>query len=259
MKLDGKAALVTGAGRGIGKGIAASLAQEGAKVLIADIDQGLAEATAAELRETGQEAAALRCDVTKADEVDAMVEAAYQRFGQLDIAVNNAGVVGAMPLAEMSEAEWDRIFAVNVKGVFLCCRAQAPRMAETGGGAIINLASIAGKAGVPLLSHYCASKFAVIGFTNSIAKEFAQEGVRINAICPGIIATAMWHGETGLSTLLKGEDETAEEVWQRKISTLLPQGEEQTPEDIGALAVFLATQPHIIGQSINVDGGFATY
>ncbi len=259
MTLDGKVALVTGGGRGIGKGIAGSLAREGAKILVADIDGKNAEAAAAELSEAGHEASAIQTNVTKADEVEAMVEAAYQRFGGLDVAVNNAGVVGAVPLAEMSEAEWDRIHSVNVKGVFLCCRAQAPRMAKKGGGAIINLASIAGKVGVPMLSHYCASKFAVIGFTNSIAKEFAQSGVRVNAICPGIVATAMWHGETGLSTLLKGEDETPDDVWESRVSTMLPQGVEQTPEDMGALAVFLATQPHITGQSINVDGGFATY
>lgn len=259
MKLDGKVALVTGAGRGIGRGIAECLASEGAAVVVADIDGESAEATAQALRDVGHRACAVMADVSKADQVAAMVEAATRQFGSLDIAVNNAGVVSAKELEELSEEEWDRVMTINVKSVFLCCKAQAPLMAAKGGGAIINLASVAGKIGFPGLSHYCASKFAVVGLTNALAKEFARKGVTINAICPGLVGTDMWMGAEGLASVWRNEGESVEQAWERFVETLLPQGVPQTPEDMGRMVVFLATAPHIVGQSINVDGGYATY
>jgi len=257
MKLTDKSALVTGAGRGIGKGIATCLAEAGAKVLIADIDAESAKETAAEIEAKGQRALALQTDVTDALQVAAMVRTAVEEFGGLDIAVNNAGIVGSKELADIAEAEWDRMLAVNLKSVFLCCKEEAPLMAKNGGGAIVNLASVAGKIGFPGLSHYCASKYAVVGFTNAIAKEYAQQGVRINAICPGLVGTDMWLGDQGLAALWKEEGETVEAAWQRNVASLLPQGVPQTPQDMGETVVFLATAPHIVGQAINIDGGYA--
>ncbi len=259
MRLEDKVALVTGGGRGIGKGIAECLAREGAAVVVADIDGASAESTAQALRKAGGRAVGVEADVTRADQVDAMVRTATQELGGLDIAVNNAGVVGAKELEDLSESEWDRVMTINVKGVFLCCKAQAPLMAAKGGGTIVNLASVAGKIGFPGLSHYCASKFAVVGFTNSLAKEFARKGVTINAICPGLVGTDMWMGAEGLASVWRNEGESVEQAWERFVETLLPQGVPQTPEDIGEMVVFLATAPHVVGQSINVDGGYATH
>lgn len=255
MRLEGKVALVTGAGRGIGEGVARHLAAAGACVLVADIDSNAAAAVSASLNKDGRTALAATADVTSAKQIEAMVQKAIQEFGRLDIAVNNAGIVGANSLQDISEAEWDRLFEVNVKSVFLCCRAQAQLMEKNGGGAIINMASVAGKMGVPGMCHYAASKFAVIGFTQSIAKEYARRRVRINAICPGIVGTKMWKGSEGLATLWKGENETVEEAWNRHVDTLLPQGEPQTPEDIAEAVIYLALAPHVIGQALNVDGG----
>ncbi|GAB5469303.1 MAG: SDR family NAD(P)-dependent oxidoreductase [Rhodospirillales bacterium] len=259
MRLKGKTALVTGAGRGIGEGIAACLAREGANVLVADIDGESAETSAQALRSEGHSAVGIATDVTDASQVQAMLRKAVDHFGGLDIAVNNAGIVDAKELPDITEEDWDRLMAVNIKSVFLCCQAEAPWMAENGGGAIVNLASVAGKVGFPGLSHYCASKFAVVGFTNSIAKEYARQNVRINALCPGLVGTDMWMGSKGLASAWRTEGETVEQAWERHVDTLLPQGVPQTAEDMGDLVVFLATAPHIVGQSINVDGGYATY
>jgi meso-butanediol dehydrogenase / (S,S)-butanediol dehydrogenase / diacetyl reductase len=259
MKLEGKVALVTGAGRGIGQGIAGCLAREGASVVVADVNGESAQATAKALADAGHKAVAVTADVTKSDQVRAMVQKAVDHFGKLDIAVNNAGIVGAKELAVLPEEEWDRVMEVNVKSVFLCCKAQAPLMAENGGGTIVNVASVAGKIGFPGLSHYCASKYAVVGFTNAIAKEYARRKVTINAICPGLVGTDMWKGTAGLANLWKTEGETVEEAWNRLVTTLVPQGEAQTAEDMGETVVFLATAPHIVGQSINIDGGYASH
>ena len=258
MQLKGRSAIVTGAARGIGKGIAECLLREGAKVAIADINGSAAAATAKEYADIG-ETIAITADVTKSDQVRRMMDEAADAFDYVDIAVNNAGIVSVKPLEDISEVDFDRVMEVNVKSVFLCCQIQAPMMVQGGGGAIINIASTAGKIGFQSLSHYCASKFAVVGFTNSIAKEYARLNVRINAICPGLVGTDMWMGEHGLANVLKEDGETIEESWQRNVRELLPQGVPQTPEDMGRLAVFLSVAPHIIGQSINVCGGYAAH
>lgn len=258
MKLRGKVALVTGAGQGIGKGIAECMAREGARIVIADINSDTALATAAEMKRDGHEVIAVTADVTKSDQVRAMVDAAYDRYGTLDIAVNNAGIVRAKELVDTPDDEWDLVMEVNAKSVFLCCKEQAPRMARSGGGAIINIASTAGIVGFAGLSNYCASKYALVGFTSSIAKEYARQNVRINSICPGIVETDMWKGAGGLANLWKMENETMEQAWDRFVGSLLPQGVAQTARDMGELAVFLATAPHLIGQAIAVDGGYTS-
>lgn len=145
--------------------------------------------------------------------------------------------------------------AVNAKGVFLCTQAAVRVMRPRRWGRIINVASIAGKIGFPDLSHYTASKFAVIGFTNAVAKEVALDGITVNALCPGIVGTGMWRGEDGLAGRWREEGESEEASWARHQKTLLPQGVAQTPEDMGQLAVYLACAEHVTGQAIAVDGG----
>jgi meso-butanediol dehydrogenase/(S,S)-butanediol dehydrogenase/diacetyl reductase len=255
--LAGKIALVVGGGRGIGAGIATSLAQAGADVIVADYSMELAGGTAGEIEKLGRRSAVLTVDVRSPESVSAMVDQVEQQFGRLDIAVNNAGIVSIGSVGELAVEQWDDLMAINLRGVFLCCKAELALMRKGGSGRIINTSSIAGKVGFPDLSHYTASKFGVIGFTNAFAKEVAREGITVNALCPGIVGTGMWRGDTGLSGRWAQPGETEEQSWERHQSALLPQGEAQTPEDMGQLAVFLASAPHVTGQAIAVDGGFS--
>lgn len=257
MNLEGKVALVTGAGRGIGEGIAAALAEAGASVAVADVNFDTAKKTSEVINKIGRPSLALKVDVTDIGSVTKMFENVVESFGKIDISVNNAGVVSLYPVGQLPPSEWDKIMSVNAKGVFLCTQAAINAMRRGGSGRIINISSIAGKVGFPDLSHYSASKFAVIGFTNAVAKEVATEGITVNALCPGIVGTGMWRGETGLSARWAQEDETEEESWERHQKTFLPQGVAQTPEDMGQLAVYLASAPHVTGQAIAVDGGFS--
>jgi meso-butanediol dehydrogenase/(S,S)-butanediol dehydrogenase/diacetyl reductase len=268
MSLAGKVALVTGGGRGIGRGIALALAQAGAHVAIGEVDTvasasqqyrdaalsgvAAAEQVAGEVRGLGRQALVIPADVTQAAQVTAMIDATVRTLGGLDVLVCNAGVVHISPVERLSEEAFDLTMAVNVKGVFLACRAAIPVLKGRPGANIINVASVAGKNGAAGMAHYCASKFAVVGFTNSLAKELARSGVRANAICPGILRTQMWEY---LTDEFRGRDEDREAAWQRYVQTLIPLGRPQTPEDIGQLAVYLATAPNVTGQAINVDGG----
>jgi meso-butanediol dehydrogenase/(S,S)-butanediol dehydrogenase/diacetyl reductase len=255
--LDGKIALIVGGGRGIGAGIAMSLAKAGADVLIADFDADLAGGTAAEIERLGRRSAAITVDVRDPASVQAMIATVERDFGKLDIAVNNAGIVSLGSVAELTVQQWDDLMTINLRGVFLCCQAELALMRKGGSGRIINTSSIAGKIGFPDLAHYTASKFGVIGFTNAFAKEVAREGITVNALCPGIVGTGMWRGDTGLSGRWAQDGESEEQSWERHQSALLPQGEAQTPEDMGQLAVFLASAPHVTGQAMAVDGGFS--
>jgi meso-butanediol dehydrogenase/(S,S)-butanediol dehydrogenase/diacetyl reductase len=248
MKLDGKVALVTGGGQGLGEGIAKNIA-------VADINKENAEKVAKDIEAMGRKAIAVEVDVTDWEQVQNMVKETVEELGGLDIAVNNAGVISIKPVEELTEADWDHVLNVNTKGVFLCAKAEIPYLKKQEWGRIINTASIAGKMGFPDLAHYSASKFAVVGFTNALAKELAKTKITVNAICPGIIGTQMWYGDKGLAAKWKGEDETMEQSWQRNQEALIPQGVAQTPEDMGDLAVYFATAPHVTGQAVAVDGG----
>ena len=267
-QLNGKVALVTGGARGIGRGIALGLANAGADVAVADIETmtstaqqygttavgGFTQAqkTAEEIIALGRRSLAIQADVTRKNETLRMVEETTGALGGLDIMVCNAGVVNMAKVEDLTEDAWDLTFAVNTKGVFLSCQAAIPALRNRGGGLIINIASIAGKSGFGGLAHYCASKFAVVGFTNSLAKELAQANIRVNAICPGILRTQMWEY---LAESLKQPDESKEDSWQRWVKNVIPQGRPQTPDDIGQLAVYLALAENVTGQAINVDGG----
>lgn len=251
--LKGQIAVVTGAARGIGRGIALQLARAGADLLLADLlDEPLAK-TANDVRELGRRAALAKVDVTQSAQVNAMIAQAVGDLGGLDILVNCAGVISIHPVSELTEKDWDFVMGVNAKGTFLGCKAALPHMRKKQRGRIINVASIAGKEGFPNLAHYSASKFAVVGFTNALAKEVAREGITVNAICPGIVRTYMWDL---LSDEWKNAGESIEESWQRHQLTLIPQGRAQTPEDMGRLALFFATMDNVTGQAVNVDGGF---
>ena len=267
-QLNGKVALVTGGARGIGRGIAVALAEAGADVAIADVEQisstaqqygsavvggfTAAQATVAEIAALGRRSIAIQVDVSKKDDALRMVEKTFRQLGDLNVLVCNAGVVCVSTVDPMPEEAWDLTFAVNVKGVFLSCQAAIPAMRARSGGSIINIASVAGKNGMAGLAHYCASKFAVVGFTNSLAKELASDNIRVNAICPGILRTQMWEY---LADTLKKPGESKEQSWQRYVQALIPLGRPQKPEDIGQLAVYLAMAENVTGQAINVDGG----
>lgn len=257
MDLEGKIALVTGGGRGIGEGIAIALAKAGADVAVADVSLQIATETAEKVVKLGRKSMAVQVNVADSTSVVNLFEEVERQFGRVDIAVNNAGIVSLNSIEELTADEWDRVMAVNAKGVFLCTKAAVNIMRKRKFGRIVNTASIAGKVGFPGLSHYSASKFAVIGFTNAVAKEVAQEGITVNALCPGIVGTGMWRGENGLSGKWAEEGETEEESWARHQKLFLPQGEAQTPEDMGQMVVYMASAPHLTGQALAVDGGFS--
>lgn len=265
-ELAGKVALVTGGGTGIGKGIAERFHALGMKVAVAGLDQARDEAnqyygrnmggyTAAKAVAAGlgDGAVAIEADVTDPAQVDAMTRATVDAFGRIDVLVNGAGVITAKPIQDLVEADWDSIMDVNAKGTFLVNQAVVAQLRRQGGGGrIINIASIAGKLGVPLLSHYCASKWAVIGFSISLAKEVAKEGITVNCLCPGIVGTAMW---TLLSKTFAQPGESEEAAYKRSVEGFIPQGVPQTEEDMADMTVFLATAPHVTGQAFAVDGG----
>jgi meso-butanediol dehydrogenase/(S,S)-butanediol dehydrogenase/diacetyl reductase len=267
-KLAGKVALVTGGARGIGRGIGLALAREGADVAIAEVERvastaqqygdaaiggySAARETVGEIGALGRRAIAIQADVARREDTQRMVRETVAQLGGLDILVCNAGVVSVSPVAGMTEEAWDLMMAVNVKGVFLSCQAAIPELQKRPGASIITIASVAGKNGFAGMAHYCASKFAVIGFTNSLAKELAGAGIRVNAICPGILRTQMWEY---LAETLRAGGESKEEAWQRYIKGFIPLGRPQTPDDIGDLAAYLAAAENVTGQAINVDGG----
>lgn len=274
MELNGRVAIVTGGGRGIGRGISMALAREGVDVVVVEAEElsgpynqhhstridgyKYAVEVAEEIKAMGREALAVESDVSESGDVRGMVESALDRFGRVDILVNNAGVIWRGPLVGFEEEAWDLIFEINVKGVFLCCKAVAPLMMRQGGGRIINISSVAGKRASPRSAAYSASKFAVIGLTQALAFELAPYDVTVNAICPGIIDTMMWRGiispqfgeEWGISP---------EEAFERVVNERIPLGRPQTVEDIGDMAVFLCRSDNITGQSINVDGGIRVH
>ncbi len=266
MKLAGKVALVTGAARGIGRGIAVALAAEGVHVALADL--GTAEDPAvpyrlgrpADLDETtrlvaaeGVTALPLTGDVTRAADTHALVAETAARLGRLDILVNNAGVLVAGPFARLTEAEWDRLMGVNVKGVYLMTQAALPRLQERG-GAIVNVASISGKTGRALTAAYAASKFAVVGLTQALAQELGPDQIRVNAVCPGLLRTTMWlDGVAPARAASLGV--TPAEAFDTFVRQTTPLGREQTPEDIGEAVVYLCRADNVTGVALNVAGG----
>ena len=191
MSLTNRGAVVTGGGRGIGAAVAGALAEAGARVVVSARSQDEIDRVAGELRRAGRQAWAVSCDVTDPERVRHLAAAARERLGRVEILVNNAGIASSAPLKAITLEEWNRLLAVNATGTFLCTQAFVPAMIEAGWGRVVNIASIAGKAGHAYIAAYCASKHAVIGFTRAVAVEVARKGITVNAICPGYVNTPM--------------------------------------------------------------------
>lgn len=252
-----RVALVTGAARGIGRGIALRLAADGLDVAVNDLEanEGELESVAEEIRNAGRRSTTIIADVSDADEVEGMVQRVADELGQLDVMVANAGIAQVKPILEVTPEDFDKMIAVNLRGVFLCYRAAARQMIRQGGGGkIIGAASIAGHKGFALLGHYSATKFAVRGLTQAAAQEWAEHGITVNAYCPGIVDTAMWElidaqiGE--IQGLEKGEA-------LAQFSQLIALGRVQTPEDVASFVSYLASgdSDYMTGQSVMIDGG----
>ena len=271
--LNGQVALVTGAGgeRGIGYAIAVRLAEEGADVVVSDLtanargDWGGLPAVVAHIEGMGRRAMWVEADVTDSDQVANMVQQALDRFGRIDILVNNAGAPAGpdrVPVVELDEAVFDRVLAVNVKGTFLCSKAVVPHMMDRGeGGKIINMSSTSGLKGSARFAAYCASKFAIRGFTQSLAHEVARYGIRVNAICPGLIETERVFGmASGLKPDGVSTEDFREQMIQRSNQTT-PMGRIGQAIDVARTAAFLASaeSDHITGSAISVSGGAFMY
>jgi len=243
-------AIVTGASSGIGRAAAMRFAAEGANVVAADVDADGGEATVDMVHEDGGEATFVETDVSDRDDVEAMVAEATERYGGLDFVFNNAGIEGYNDaLADQSDDEWERVVDVNLKGVFLGLRAEIPAMIEDGGGAIVNTSSIAGVVGFQGVSPYVASKHGVIGLTKTAALEYARDGVRVNAISPGVIETPMVErASTANPEMIEG------------VSEATPMGRLGEPEEVGDAAVWLcsADASFVTGETLVIDGGYVS-
>jgi len=263
MDLAGKTAIVTGGASGIGRGIAMKIAEHGGDVVVADLQVEAGEHTAGELRSLGARALACQMDVTCPESSARTADLARKEFGRIDVLVNNAGVAGAPGWHEYEtsrEVDWAACYQVNLKGMVIATEAVVPAMKKARSGKIVNIASLAAREGRPSLAHYSASKAAVVSYTQSLATELAPFNVNANAICPGLLWSAMWEqvGDRYARTTPGWEGLSAREVFHKMVSQNMPLGREQTPEDIGELAAFLGSEEarNITGQAINVDGGF---
>jgi NAD(P)-dependent dehydrogenase (short-subunit alcohol dehydrogenase family) len=256
MDLKGSVAIVTGGARGIGRGIAYELAKEGARIAIADLPGTSADRdeTIAEIKRLGSDAIGIDVDVRDWAQAEAMAQRTIERFGQIDVLVNNAGVIKIGPVVAFAEEDWDLIMDVNLKGVFLCSKAVVGHMAQRRSGRIVNLSSIAGKRGRAFASAYATSKWGVIGFTQSLAYEMAPANVTVNAICPGEVATYMWTDVLS-PAMAAGAGTSKEEAWDAMLKRDVPLGREQTPQDMGQAVVFLCKADNVTGLALNVSGG----
>ncbi len=254
MSLKGRGAVITGGGRGIGKAIARYLAEEGASIVVTARSTDQIEAVAAELRADGFEAQAVTCDVADEEAVQVMADEARGLLGTVDILVNNAGIAPSNPVKRLTLEEWNRVQSINVTGTFLCTRAFLQGMLDRQWGRIINIASVAGLRGSKYISAYCASKHAQIGFTRAVADEVADQGVTVNAICPGYVDTPMT--EYSVVQITEKAGVSPEEALQHILATS-PQKRLIRPEEIAAVAVMLCRKDGegISGQAIAIDQG----
>ena len=252
--LEGKVVIVTGGARGIGKAIVEGFIEEGANVIVADIMLDTEQESSERAEGSEVKVLAVMTNVTKKSDVDHLVSATLKRFGKIDILVNSAAVVRSIKFVDIEEEEWDRVSDVNVKGVYLVTRAVVPHMIAARHGKIINISSVSGKEGVVGLSHYCASKFAIIGITQTLAKELAEYDINVNAVCPGIVRTQMW--EVLLDDMSKYEKLSQGQIFDRLIGSI-PLRRAQTTEDIANTVLFLSSEAskNITGEAISVNGG----
>jgi len=243
MSFEGKVAIITGSARGIGRAIAETLAEAGCKVVIADV-QGAPE-TASELGSKGVEALGLQVDVTRAESVEQMVKTTVENYGRLDILVNNAGITRDGLLMRMKESDWDLVLSINLKGAFTCCKAACRVLMKAPAGRMINIASIVGQIGNAGQANYSASKAGLIGLTKTLAKEFANRNVTVNAVAPGFIRTAM-------------TDQLPEKAKEQLLGSI-PLKKMGEASDVAAAVKFLASEEaaYVTGHVLNVDGGLA--
>jgi meso-butanediol dehydrogenase / (S,S)-butanediol dehydrogenase / diacetyl reductase len=270
VELKGKNAIVTGSARGIGRGIALKLAKAGANIACVDLgnpsDKALTYSLAAqtdllttveEVKRCGVKAVPILADVTSFADCERMAAETVKQLGTIDVLVNNAGIIAWGVVADFPEEQWDRVMAVNAKGPFLCSKACIPHMLRNNEGAIINTASIAGKTGRGGGAAYCASKFAVVAFTQALAEELGPSNIRVNAVCPGVLRTAMWTEVLNKIRGLLGPGEGQREA--DNLTQIATHGtylrREQTPEDIGEAVVYLARADNVTGETLNVAGG----
>jgi NAD(P)-dependent dehydrogenase (short-subunit alcohol dehydrogenase family) len=245
-RFDGKCVLVTGAGSGIGQATALAFAAEGARLILSDVDESGGRETLTAAQKHGVDAEFLRADVSRAADCAAMVDRAVARFGRLDVAFNNAGInIAAAPIADVDEAAWQRIVGVNLTGVFLCMKYEIAAMRRTGGGAIVNTASVGGLIGTAGVTAYCATKHGVVGLTKSAALDHIKDGIRINAICPGGTRTAM------LAEWFKDPEV------ERAALAGTPIGRMADPAEIARTVLFLASDESsfMVGHALVADGG----
>jgi 3-oxoacyl-[acyl-carrier protein] reductase len=243
LELEGKVALVTGAAQGIGRVVALLLAQKGADIAVSDINLEKAKETAKEIEAIGRRTMAIQVDVAILNDVERMVEAILERFGQIDILVNNAGIARDKLILRMTEEEWDAVLNVNLKGTFHCTKVVIKHMSKQRRGKIVNIASVVGEMGNVGQANYSASKAGVIGFTKTIAREFAQRGINVNAIAPGFIDTPM--------------TEVLPERAKEELRRMIPMERLGRPEDVAEAVLFLVSESssYITGQVLNVNGG----
>ncbi|MBM3226182.1 MAG: SDR family oxidoreductase [Candidatus Tectomicrobia bacterium] len=254
MELEGQVAIVTGAGRGIGRATALELARMGAHIVVAELDPTSAQRTVEEVRATGRRALVVPTDVTSRDALRTMVERTRAEFARLDILINNAGIYRAAASLDITEEHWDTVLNINAKAVFFASQAVLPTMIAQRRGAIVSLASMAGKVGSRTNLPYNASKAAVISITKSLALAHAADGIRVNCVCPGYVETAMWQAvarDQGALLGLSPEDFTEQRAAQ------VPLGRMEHPEDVAKVIGFLASDRagYMTGQAINVTGG----
>ena len=252
--LRDKIAIVTGGGQGIGRAITLRLAREGADVVIADVNTATAAAVAGEVQAAGRRALAVRTDVADATDRRALVDAALSTFGRIDILVNNAGIIRVSGPLEITEAEWDLVQAINLKGTYFTCQAVLPHMLARNRGRIVNIASIAAKAGSVAFIHYNVSKAGVVALTRNLAVAYGKRGINVNCVCPGIVDTEMWakiDREAGGVLGVRPGDFT-----QSRLSTIAL-GRMEQPEDVADVVAFLCSDDarYITGQAVNVEGG----
>jgi NAD(P)-dependent dehydrogenase (short-subunit alcohol dehydrogenase family) len=250
-RLQGKTAIITGAATGIGKSIALLMAQEGCDIGMMEIDADTAQGTAEAVRALGRKAVVTRCDVRNVDEIKAAAETLKAELGPCDILVNNAGICRFGFILEMNEQDWSDQFRINVDGTFHVTRAIAPQMVARGAGSIINLASWMGKSAVANYGGYCATKFAIVALTQSLACELGPKGVRVNALAPGLIVNTVMRDEAEVYMKERGLPMAADREGN------IPLRRAGTPEDIAKVAVFLASDEasYITGEAVNITGG----
>jgi 3-oxoacyl-[acyl-carrier protein] reductase len=254
MLLSNKVAIITGGARGIGRGIALKFADEGCSIVIADVLMAEAKRTAEEVTQKGREGVFFQCDVSNGRQVQEMVNQALKKFGKVDILVNNAGIgLHPGPITAVSEEDWDRVLAINLKGVFLCCKAVVPSMQKKRYGKIINISSIGGIAPPSPNVHYCSAKAGVLGLTLDLALELAAFNICVNAILPGPTHTEMWEELISGSTQGKDLSKVIEEIGKATV----PMQRVGTPEDIAGVALFFASElsGFVTGDRIIVGGG----